>query len=140
MSVISDLWWHILCNVVFEFNCQVQRSLLMNENEQEIENLVMFPASKNYPPANAEPEPLDDPLEQLLNEFADYDDDDFIDDFDEEEFEVHPKTIPKLDMSTLGQTDCINLIQEQLSTLNEARSRLQYYLKDIEQHLPRKGK
>ncbi len=111
----------------------------MNENEQELENLVMFPAAKNYAPVHSEP--LDDPLEQLLTEFADLNDEDFIDEFDEEDFELAPpRQESKLDVSAMGQHDCMELIHEQLNTLNEARSRLSYYLNEIEQHIPRKKK
>jgi hypothetical protein len=106
----------------------------MNENEQELENLVMFPSAKNYPKST--PECEDDPLESLLNEFSEYDDDDFEDDADELE---NSAVQEKMDIAhSLGQNDCLELIHQQISSLNEAKARIRHFLNEIELHIPKR--
>ena len=79
-------------------------------NDEEI--LVMFPASKNY-----QKEAIDDPLEDLLNEFSDLTDDQL-----DEHIELKNESINDLKSKNISE----------LLLLEEVIDRMSYLLREIE--------
>lgn len=121
----------------------------MNEIEEKRKErrrnleLVMFPASKNYPPDDELIGPadvLDDPLEELMSEFAEFEDE-----FDElteagEIFELternHELLLQLAPQSKYSRDSSTDIIQEQIQLLRETQQRLKYYLDEIDGVLP----
>lgn len=123
----------------------------MNEIEEKRKErrrnleLVMFPASKNYPLDNELSEQvsgldLDDPLEELLQEFAEFEDD-----FDEltdtgEIIELternHELYLQLGPQSKYARESSADIIQQQIQLLRETQQRLKYYLDEIDGVLP----
>lgn len=117
------------------------------QKRRELE-LVMFPASKNFPLESEVSEQLDalgkkpqsyknlgdDPLEDLLNEFSDY----------EDAFEQRPEPPGHEDLELLnlelrqrlGPMPDFEVLLEQLQLLKETQSRLKVYLDEIDSVLP----
>lgn len=76
---------------------------------------------------------LDDPLEELLSEFKDYED-------EFEEDELNEKTLTKLEefyihQKSLAQGQKIDL-EDQLKSLKEVYARIKFYLDEIKSHFP----
>lgn len=94
-------------------------------------NLVMFPAAKNYP---IESEDLiDDPLNDLLNEFSDYEHLHFEDDEDEEEFED--------DDNSLSEGTGVFLferLQTKTTQLEDTTRRMRFLLGELDSFLTKK--
>jgi len=103
-----------------------------DKNTQD-NNLVLFPASKNYPVF--EEEILSDPLQELLDEFSDIeiDLDESYDDF--EEFE---SDITKSEFTPLLNRGQQVLMAEKVALIRETQQRIKYLLDEIELYLPRK--
>ena len=102
--------------------------------QNSVSNLVMFPASKNFPEESTSNEELmkNDPLEALLNEFSHIPSEEEI--YDEDELtEIDEPVIQKL-----GQLDRILLIHSQLKRLEDTTERMKYLLDEIEDFLPKK--
>ncbi len=97
------------------------------------DNLVMFPAAKNFPEESVTNEELmkNDPLEALMNEFSHMPCEDV---FDEDELEEEAKPIEL----KLGQLDRILLIHSQLKKLEDTTLRMKYLIDEIEDFLPKK--
>ena len=95
----------------------------LNNQNLEDENLVLFPASKNFP---VEEDVIDDPLEDLLNEFAHLEDDDY-----EVEEEVQaPAMVIK---GSLGER-----LSKKMSHLEDSTQRMSFLLSDLESFYPRR--
>lgn len=103
--------------------------------QKSADNLVMFPASKNFPVERSDHEELmkNDPLEALLNEFAHIPSEEDI--YDEEELIDEPLR-PK--EQKLGQLDRILLIHQQLKRLEDTTQRMKYLIDEIQDFLPKK--
>lgn len=107
--------------------------------------LVMFPASKNFPLEEEITEqlqelsslpliPLDDPLEDLLNEFCDYEDA-----FDQVEESPGHEDLEQLNMELrqrLGPLPELDVLFEQIELLKETQKRLKVYIDEIDSVLP----
>lgn len=100
------------------------------------DNLVSFPRSV------AELGQRNDPLEDLLNEFSEYSDHDFdLDaDWEDPDMESHNST-GEINLKAMGlgqskEQQSLELIGEQLCVLQEIRSRMRYYLDEVETYLP----
>jgi len=110
----------------------------MKENHQEkIDNLVLFPAAKNYSLESSGAYDPNDPLEDLLNEFSHLPNEDDINlshEDEEEELECQPK------VKKLGQIERILLIHTQLKELEDATLRIKYLIDEIDDFLPKKRK
>lgn len=110
----------------------------MKENHQEkVDNLVLFPASKNYSLESSGAYDPTDPLEDLLNEFSHLPNEDDLnlshdDDLEKEELECQPKA------KKLGQIDRILLIHKQLKKLEDTTLRIKYLIDEIDDFLPKK--
>lgn len=117
------------------------------QKRRELE-LVMFPASKNFSLESEVSEQLnaigkkshlqkkhnDDPLEELLNEFSEY----------EDAFEQRPEPPGHEDLELLnlelrqrlGPLPDFEVLFEQMKLLKETQSRLKVYLDEIDSVLP----
>lgn len=109
--------------------------------QREVIELITFPSSKNFPKEAREntPKPYgDDPLEDLLHEFDDFEDmmEGAPDLLDPEELLEWLGFDPVLLHSEENNLD--PLISDQLELLLEIGHRLKYYLDEIEQVLPTK--
>lgn len=107
--------------------------------------LVMFPASKNFPLEEEITEqlqelsslpliPLDDPLEDLLNEFCDYEDA-----FDQVDESPGHEDLEQLNMELrqrLGPLPELDVLFEQIELLKETQKRLKVYIDEIDSVLP----
>lgn len=112
------------------------------ERRQNLE-LVMFPASKNFPPSEELDRPggeLDDPLEELMQEFAGFEEEydgpaeaGHVFGLSERNDELLLELSPQFKYSREGYTD---IIQEQIELLRETQQRLKYYLDEIDSVLP----
>mgnify|MGYP000350825774 CR=1 FL=1 len=101
----------------------------------EINNLVLFPSAKNYPlESSGAFDPIDDPLEELLNEFSDARDEEF--DIEEEVQDECVELAP-VRPAKLGQLDRIVLITNQLKTLEETTKKMSFLMDEIENFLPK---
>jgi hypothetical protein len=110
-----------------------------DENAVEHGNLVMFPASKNFPVIDEV-----DPLEELLNEFSHLSDEDFIDEelvFPSEEdgeLELTSNILSNKNVSKMGDNELFDLINDQIKLLEESHTRIRYFLDEIDTFLPSK--
>lgn len=116
----------------------------------ETNNLVLFPSSKNY----SQDLDLDDPMFDLLNEYAHVSDADipaYLDDEEQrrlEESELEDETVfESLEafMARNQHTEVLNpdekliqLINDRMQAIHEAKSRIKFYLEEIEMFLPRR--
>ena len=92
-------------------------------------NLVMFPSAKNFPIFDEDI--LNDPLQELLDEFSDIDIDleENYDDFDlGNGHELAPELVK-------GEH---SLVAEKIALLKETQKRIKYLIDEIELYLPRK--
>jgi hypothetical protein len=113
----------------------------MKETQQEkITNLVQFPSSKNYPLESTTSLDLNDPLEDLLNEFSH-----LPDDIEESEEEIHiykqelkEEVISVSRAKPTGRLDRVVHISKQLKTLEETTKRMSFLIDEIENFLPKK--
>ena len=100
--------------------------------QKSADNLVMFPAAKNFPEEVSHEELMkNDPLEALLNEFSHIPSEDEI--YDEDEL-IEP-TAPV--EQKLGQLDRIILIHSQIKKLEDTTQRMKYLIDEIEDFLPK---
>ncbi len=130
-----------------------------NQNDNENLNLVMFPASKNFPKIDLEDRDLGkDPLHELLHEYSHVREED-IPSYLDERFELELLEGAEL----LEESDAfdsleafmnrnqrqevitpddklIGLINERIEAIKEARARIKFYLDEIEMFLPAKRK
>ncbi|PIK15531.1 hypothetical protein [Halobacteriovorax sp. JY17] len=103
--------------------------------QNSADNLVMFPAAKNYPATTSKEDLMkNDPLEALLNEFSHLPNEDDI--YDEDELIEEEAPIQQ----KLGQLDRILLIHSQLKRLEDTTQRMKYLIDEIEDFLPKKIK
>ncbi|CBW26378.1 hypothetical protein BMS_1522 [Halobacteriovorax marinus SJ] len=102
--------------------------------QNSADNLVMFPAAKNFPVETSSEQELinNDPLEALLNEFAHIPSQDEI--YDEDELIEESAPVQK----KLGQLERILLIHQQLKKLEDTTQRMKYLIDEIEDFLPKK--
>lgn len=103
---------------------------------ESMDNVVSFPfgGSERISPSVPPITDLNDPLEELLNEFADWE-------IDEEDWE--PTPVETHDLSTLfpsvvsnNTDDDIELLAHQVSLLEDVTKRLKFYLDEIELFTP----
>lgn len=117
----------------------------INKNRVFDANVVMFPASKNFPPTVDSVDLHDDPLEALLNEFSDVLDEDFDQDLEAELEEIarenlslHKKQQNIQNMALLAEDELKETVSKQLNYLNETNLRIKYLMKEIEAYMPGK--
>ena len=137
-------------NLAMGFLFKVSR---MNENENM--NLVMFPASKNFKVDLEDRDLGRDPLHDLLHEYSHVSDEDipsYLDDrFELEllEAEIDADAFDSLEaFMNRGQRSevitpddkLIQLINERIEAIMEARARIKFYLDEMELFLPAKRK
>lgn len=122
----------------------------------ETNNLVLFPASKNYS-IETDLNGLNDPMMDLLNEYAHITDDQipsYLDDrfYEEEgvesELELDDSAIfGSLEAFMTRNQEQVQLtpddklakaIHEKMEAINEARQKIKFYLDEIEMFLPRR--
>lgn len=121
----------------------------MNTYNNENDNLIMFPASKNFLKVDR----AHDLVESLLNEFAHISDEDipsYLDDrFDDVERDIEVQTYQSLEafmnrhnvsdlIETKVEDERLECIQMKLEEIKETRKRLKFYLDEIEMFLPNK--
>lgn len=121
----------------------------MNTYNNENDNLIMFPASKNFLKVDR----THDLVESLLNEFAHISDEDipsYLDDrFDDVERDIEVQTYQSLEafmnrhnvsdlIETKVEDERMECIQMKLEEIKETRKRLKFYLDEIEMFLPNK--
>jgi hypothetical protein len=121
-----------------------------SKDEQGIHNLVMFPASKNFKPDLSLMDLGADPLYDLLNEYSHIKDEDLPDHLDER-FEADPVEDQGSDVfhsleafmgrnlrgETQGPDDkLIQMINDRMKAISEAKERIKFYLEEIEMFLP----
>lgn len=113
---------------------------------KEVIELITFPSSKNFPPedqggaSSRRPLPIiDDPLEDLLNEFGPYEEyfNEEIETFSQEDILCWLGVDPD-QLAWLKEHDQPALLAQQIDLLTEIGHRLKYYLDEIEQVLPLK--
>jgi len=88
----------------------------------EEENLVMFPASKNYEYVRNLKEELDDPIEELMGEFAFFDED-----------EVEKPSNQQEKKPVAGQQSCLEVkdADQLFEAISETQTRIDYFLKEL---------
>lgn len=104
------------------------------------DNIVSFPNGK-YTPNFTKEELGVDPLEELLNEFSHFKDDDLWADEDEEETELEASENELTAQHEINELDIFGLnalIGHQLESLEDLTLRLNYYLGEIDLYLPEK--
>lgn len=123
-----------------------------NSYEDEIQNLVMFPSSKNFKIDLSAVESGNDPVDALLNEFSHISEDQFP---LEENFELNFED--ELDGDTFHSLEAfmnrhqrgeslspddrlINMINDRLLAIKEAKERIKFYLDEIDIFLPSRKK
>lgn len=121
----------------------------MNTYNNENDNLIMFPASKNFLKVDR----THDLVESLLNEFAHISDEDipsYLDDrFDDVERDIEVQTYQSLEafmnrhnvsdlIETKVEDERMECIQMKLEEIKETRKRIKFYLDEIEMFLPNK--
>jgi hypothetical protein len=113
----------------------------INKNRVFDANVVMFPASKNFPPAVDSVDLHDDPLEALLNEFSDVLDEDLEAELEEiarENLEKYKRSQDIQNMALLAEDELKETVTKQLAYLNETNLRIKHLMKDIEAYMPGK--
>jgi hypothetical protein len=130
-----------------------------SQDESENKNLVMFPASKNFKVDLEDRDLGRDPLQDLLHEYSHLRDEDvpsYLDDrFElelletEEELQEDGDAFDSLEafMNRNQRTEVVtpddklvNMINERIEAIKEARARIKFYLDEIELFLPTKRK
>lgn len=121
----------------------------MNTYNNENDNLIMFPASKNFLKVDR----THDLVESLLNEFAHISDEDipsYLDDrFDDVERDIEAQTYQSLEafmnrhnvsdlIETKVEDERMECIQMKMEEIKETKKRLKFYLDEIEMFLPHK--
>ncbi len=112
----------------------------------EIDNLVLFPSSKNFPLDPLEVEKYDDPMMDLLLEFSDIKEEDLahIEKLETEESELNFDSLEAYmnrhqPTMTLSEDDrLVLMIDERIGQIHEARARIKFYLDELEMFLPRR--
>lgn len=100
------------------------------------DNIVTFPTG-HYAPEFTPEELGADPLEDLLNEFNDFFEDDL---WEEEEEELTTEAV-ELSANKIEELDALalnHMLKQQMSDLEDMSLRLNYYLGEIELYLPEK--
>ena len=133
-----------------------------SSRDDENQNLVMFPSSKNFKIDHSGLETGHDPLYDLLNEYSHIRDED-IPSHQDDRFEIeleenfHSTFEDELDgdsyhsleafmnrnqrTESLGPDDkLIKLINDRLEAIKEAKERIKFYLDEIEMFLPSRRK
>lgn len=115
----------------------------------ETDNLVLFPSAKNY----KQDLDLEDPMMDLLNEYADMSDEDIPSHLDDKFFEALEEEKEEMSFEsleafmgrhqqpavTLTHDDrLVMLIKERMNDIAEAKARIKFYLDEIEMFLPRR--
>lgn len=117
----------------------------INKNRVFDENVVMFPSSKNYPPAVDAVDLGDDPLEALLNEFSDVLDDDLdnsleaeLEEIARERLEVQVENQNIRNLAQMNLDELTDTVKSQMDVLQETQKRISYLLKEIDSYMPGK--
>ncbi len=108
----------------------------MNKEKEKLTDdnlLVMFPASKNFPVDELS---IEDPLEELLAEFSQFQDEDE-DDEDIYENALHAEALMVEDVLKKNRHQN-ELLKDQIKLLEETSLRMKYMLDEIELYLPKK--
>ena len=93
--------------------------------------VVMFPASKNYPVD------IDDPLQELLNEFAAYENAEDLNSSELEVMEATPVETATVEAPLANSlSDKLALLKSKVELLKDTHKRSRYYLKELEGYLP----
>lgn len=112
-------------------------------DEQEVRNLVMFPAAKNFPMR----EMLSDPLNDIMNEYTPYYPDHTDERFEIEEIDDEDEHYPSLeafmnrhkrDMALTPDDRLVQKINQQMMAIQNLKDRIKFYMDEIEMFLPRK--
>ena len=103
------------------------------------ENLVMFPAAKNYAPDPEEV--LDDPLNDLLNEFSEYEDEDFVDYYEDEQLEAQALDEAKALVDSFNGNQSLGLFErmnQKVDRLEESTKRVRFYLSELDFYIDKR--
>lgn len=115
--------------------------------DTEIDNLVMFPSSKNFRRAEDD---LTDPMMDLLNEYSHMTDADLPEHLDERFEESFDEGMAfgsleafmarnQIQESLTPDDKLINLINERIESIKDAKQRIKFYLDEIEMFMPRRN-
>ncbi|MFA6238585.1 MAG: hypothetical protein WC635_14725 [Bacteriovorax sp.] len=123
-----------------------------NSYEDETQNLVMFPSSKNFKIDLSGMEFGNDPVNDLLNEFSHIGEDqlpleehfelNFEDELDGDTFHSLEAFMNRHQRGeSLSPDDrLINMINDRLDAIKEAKERIKFYLDEIDMFLPSRRK
>ena len=106
----------------------------MSEFENDISsssNLVKFPGSKTTSPGAY----IDDPLEELLNEFSHLEDSDFDDDIEECDIFDRANELSSKNVKKLSAEEVLDIAFKQLEILDQARDKITYLIDEIESYV-----
>lgn len=118
-----------------------------NTTTTETDNLVLFPSAKNF----LEVDRAHDLVDSLLNEFSHMNDEDipsYLDDrFDDMERDIEVQTYESLDAfmnrnkgleAKTHASDEMDDLKSVINEINETKSRIKFYLDEIEMFLPKR--
>ncbi|MDD4975566.1 MAG: hypothetical protein PHY93_14505 [Bacteriovorax sp.] len=123
-----------------------------SHDELENHNLVMFPASKNFKINLSAMEVGQDPLHDLMNEYAHIKDEDLPDHLDDRfelEDELDGDVFHSLEAfmtrnlrgeSQSPDDKLIKMINDRIQAIKDAKERIKFYLEEIEMFLPSRRK
>ena len=114
----------------------------------ETDNLVLFPSAKNY----ARDLNVEDPMMDLLNEYADMSDEDIPSYLDDGAYEAEELAKEEMSFESLEafmgrhqqpatpthDEKLVLMIKERMNDIAEAKARIKFYLDEIEMFLPRR--
>jgi hypothetical protein len=117
-------------------------------NNEEVQNLVMFPSAKNFPMRELLSDPLNDILMEYTPYYPDHSDERFPsseDDEDEsdESIDLYPSLEAfmnrhKRDVVMSPDDRLIQKINQQMAAIQALKERIKFYMDEIEMFLPRK--
>ncbi len=120
--------------------------MITTPDDNEIDNLVMFPSSKNFMLDEDEDDDLSDPLMDLLNEYSHMTDADHLDERFEDSLEddtifgsLEAFMARNKNENVLTPDDkLINLINNRIKSIKDTKQRIKFYLEEIEMFMPRR--
>ena len=122
-----------------------------SQGEQEVHNLVLFPASKNFRPDLRAMEVGHDPLHDLLHEYSHIQDEDLPDHLDQrfeadsvldnEEGDAFHSLEAFMGRNLRGESQhpderLASMIEDRIQAIKDAKERIKFYLEEIEMFLP----
>ncbi len=113
-------------------------------NGEDAQNLVMFPAAKNFPMRELLSDPLNDILDEYTPYYPHHTDERFpIEEDDEDTDDLYPSLDAfmnrhKQEMAMTPDDRLVQKINQQLVAIQSLKERIKYYMDEIEMFLPKK--